>query len=333
MSLFENLYIKAKQDIKTIILPEGDEERTLLAASTVLRDGLANIILIGNESVIREKASVLSANIDKARIIDPNTFDKKEEYASYLYELRKNKGLTIENAKKLVLDNVYFAILLLKMGEADGVVSGAIHTTAELLRPSLQIIKAAEGKSIVSSFFIMMIPNCEYGDKGLFLFSDCGLNTNPNSSQLADIAIQTAETATTLCGMDPKIALLSFSTFGSAEDISIDKIHDTLKIVKEKKPDLVIDGELQLDAAIVPEVALRKAPNSKVAGKANILIFPDLNAGNIGYKLVERFAKAQAIGPLCQGFAKPVNDLSRGCSTDDIVKTIVVTSVQAQLNK
>ena len=230
------------------------------------------------------------------------------------------------------MDPIYFGLMIVKMDEADGLVSGAVHTTAELLRPALQIIKAAPSSSIVSSFFIMMVSNCNYGNNGLFIFADCGLVTRPSADELANIAIQTADTTKKLCEIDPKVALLSFSTKGSAKDESIDLIKNALNLVNAKRPDLNVDGELQVDAALVPEVASKKAPNSHVAGQANVLIFPDLNAGNIGYKLVERLANAQAIGPLCSGFAKPVNDLSRGCSIDDIFMTIIVTSVQAQMN-
>lgn len=328
----DNLWIKAKIDRKTIVLPEGEEERTIMAASRVLEEDLASLILIGNEDVIKSKALIIGANVDEATIINPMISNKREEYATKLYELRKHKGMTIEDASRRIFDNVYFGTMMVKMGEADGMVSGAIHTSGELLRPALQIIRTHPDASIVSSFFIMMVPNCEYGDDGLFLFADCGLNTDPNAEQLADIAIQTADTAVALCNMDPSIAMLSFSTKGSAEGDSIDKAREAVSLAISKRPDLAIDGELQLDAAIIPDVALKKSPDSKVAGHANILIFPNLDAGNIGYKLVERLAKAQAIGPLCQGFAKPVNDLSRGCSTDDIVKTIVVTAVQSQLN-
>jgi phosphate acetyltransferase len=332
MDLMKYLLNKAKENKKTIVLPEGEEDRTIKAASVILRDDAANIIMLGNSEIIKNKASMFSVNIDKAMIIDPSKYNKKELYAEKLYELRKHKGITLDDARKLLEDNVYFGSMMLKMGDADGMVSGAIHTTADLLRPALQIIKTAPDAKLVSSFFIMLVPNCEYGDNGILLFADCGLNTNPNAEELADIAIQTSETAKNLCGMEPRIAMLSFSTKGSAKDEMVDKVRGAYEIAKSKKPDLLIDGELQLDAAIVPDVALRKAPDSKVAGHANILIFPDLDAGNIGYKLVERFAKAQAIGPLCQGFAKPVNDLSRGCSSDDIVKSILVTAVQAQLN-
>ena len=332
MNLKDNLIKKAKSNKKTIVLPEGEEERTIKAVSNILSDDLANIILIGNEKKIKEKALQFNVNVYKATIIDPSTSDKRERYATKLYELRKHKGMTIEKAEQLIMDPIYFGLMIVKMDEADGLVSGAVHTTAELLRPALQIIKAAPSSSIVSSFFIMMVSNCNYGNNGLFIFADCGLVTRPSADELANIAIQTADTTKKLCEIDPKVALLSFSTKGSAKDESIDLIKNALNLVNAKRPDLNVDGELQVDAALVPEVASKKAPNSHVAGQANVLIFPDLNAGNIGYKLVERLANAQAIGPLCSGFAKPVNDLSRGCSIDDIFMTIIVTSVQAQMN-
>ncbi|MFA5408693.1 MAG: phosphate acetyltransferase [Bacilli bacterium] len=332
MDLFENLWLKAHSNKKMIVLPEGEEDRTIIAASKILSSNLASLIMIGDEKVIKDKALELKADISKATIINHLTSDKRELYAEKLYELRKHKGITIEEAQKLVLDNVYFATMMVKLGDADGMVSGAIHTTGDLLRPALQIIRTAPDVSLVSSFFIMRVPNCQYGDNGLFLFADCGLNQNPTASELAMIAVQTAKTAKQLFNIDPKVALLSFSTKGSAEHELITKVRESLHIAKEMDPTLKIDGELQLDAAIIPDVAIRKAPNSDVAGRANVLIFPDLNAGNIGYKLVERLAKAQAIGPICQGFAKPVNDLSRGCSEDDIVQVIVITAIQAQMN-
>lgn len=331
MELMDRLWLKAKENKKRIILPEGEEERTIVAAAKILEEGLASLTIIGNEISIKEKASALGLNLDGATLIDPATSSKKELYAEKLYELRKNKGMTMDEATEFVKDNVHFGIMMVKLGEADGLVSGAIHTTGDLLRPAFQIIKAAPGVPIVSSFFLMMVPNCEYGDNGLLLFADCGVNPNPTAEQLATIAIQTAKTAKHLCGMDPKVALLSFSTKGSAEHELVDKVKKAYEIAKATDPALAIDGELQLDAAIVPKVAQQKAPNSVVAGHANILVFPDLQAGNIGYKLVERFAKAQAIGPLCQGFDKPINDLSRGCSSDDIVKAVVVTAIQAQM--
>jgi phosphate acetyltransferase len=332
MKFMENLFEKAKNNRKTIVLPEGEEERNIIAASKVLADDLASLVLLGNEDKIRSKAFELGVTIDKAIIVDPLLSNKKEMYAEKLYELRKNKGMTLDEAKEFVLDNVHFGIMMLKLGEVDGLVSGAIHTSGSLMKPSLQIIKSAPDAAIVSSFFIMMVPNCDFGDNGLLIFSDCGLNIDPTAEQLADIALQTAKTAKQLCNMEPRVALLSFSTKGSAQHELVDKVAKATEIAKSKNPSLSLDGELQLDAAIIPEVAALKAPDSIVAGHANILIFPNLDAGNIGYKLVERFGKAQAIGPLCQGFAKPVNDLSRGCSADDIVGAIIVTAVQAQTN-
>lgn len=330
MDLMKKLWIKAKEDKKRIVLPEGEEERIILASSKILEEGLANLIIIGDKDIIENKASTLNVDLSRALIINPKTSDKKDMYAKELYELRKYKGMTLEKARELMLDNTYFGTMMVKMNEADGLVSGSIHTTAETIRPALQIIKTAPQVSIVSSFFIMITPNKELGADGVLLFADCALNQNPNAEQLSTISIDTAKSAIKLCDINPKVALLSFSTKGSAEHESITKIVQALDIIKNNNSNLEVDGELQLDAAIIPEVALRKSPNSKVAGYANVLIFPDLNAGNIGYKLVERFGNAQAIGPICQGFAKPVNDLSRGCSIDDIIQTVVVTAVQAQ---
>lgn len=333
MDLINQLELKAKKDKKVIVLPEGEDVRIIKASSRILSGNIADIILIGNEEKIKKLASEQNINIDKAKIIDPISSHKKEEYIARLYELRKHKGMTYEEASKKILDSVYFGLMLVKMGVADGLVGGAVYSSANLLRPALQIIKPSSSSSIVSSFFIMKVPNCNFGDNGLFLFADCGLVAHPNATELADIAIQTADVAKDLCNMEPKLALLSFSTKGSAKDSTIDSIKETLNIINSKRPEIKVDGELQVDAAIVPEVALVKAPGSPVPGTANVLIFPDINSGNISYKLVERLANAQAIGPLCCGFAKPVNDLSRGCSVDDIVKAIIITSVQAQTNE
>jgi phosphate acetyltransferase len=330
MNFMENIWHKAQQNKKRIVLAEGEEERNLKACEIILKNSIADIILVGNESKIRENAERLGVNIDGAEIASPEHSDMTPKLTESFYELRKNKGMTLEKAEKIVKDPIYFATMLLKEGYADGLVSGAIHTTGDLLRPGLQILKTAPGVSIVSSFFVMILPDNQYGDNGLLLFTDCGVNINPTSEELANIAISTAETAKNLCGMDPKVAMLSFSTLGSASGEMVEKVQKATAIAKELRPDLDIDGELQLDAAIVPEVAKIKAPNSKVAGKANILVFPDLQAGNIGYKLVQRFAKADAIGPLCQGFAKPINDLSRGCNVKDIVDCVAITVVEAQ---
>lgn len=330
MKLMEQFWNSARQDIKKIVLPEGEEERTLIATEKIVKEGLAKVVLVGNESNIRKKAEELKLNIIGVEIIDPETSDKLEEYVNAFYELRKKKGMTLEKADKIIRDPLYFATMMVKMDDADGMVSGAIHTTGDLLRPGLQIIKTAPGISVVSSAFIMLVPNCEYGKDGMLLFSDCAVNPNPSAEQLASIAISTAETAKSLCNMDPKVAMLSFSTMGSAKHELVDKVTEATRIAKELRPDLLIDGELQLDASIVEKVAAQKAPNSPVAGNANVLVFPDLQAGNIGYKLVQRFAKAEAIGPICQGFAKPINDLSRGCSAEDIVNVVAVTAIQAQ---
>lgn len=320
----------AREDKKKIVLPEGDEERTLLACDKIIKNGLAELVLIGNVDNIKAKAKELGANIDSVTIEDPETSERTPLFANEFYELRKNKGMTLEKAEKIVRDPLYYGTMMVKLGYVDGMVSGAVHTTGDLLRPGLQIVKTAPGVSVVSSFFIMMVPDCKYGEEGLLVFSDCAVNPNPNAEQLASIAIATAETAKKLCSIEPKVAMLSFSTMGSADHELVEKVRNATEIAKERRPDLLIDGELQLDAAIVQKVADQKASGSKVAGKANVLVFPDLQAGNIGYKLVQRFANAEAIGPICQGFAKPINDLSRGCNSDDIVNVVAVTAVQAQ---
>ncbi|MEW8955049.1 phosphate acetyltransferase [Clostridium sp.] len=333
MDLMKKIWEDAKSDVRRIVLPEGDEERTLKASQDIKKEGLAEVILVGNLETIEEKAKSIGVNLEGIEIIDPDKSSKTEEYVNAFYELRKNKGMTIEKANKIVRDPLYYGTMMVKLGNADGMVSGAVHTTGDLLRPGLQIIKTAPGVSVVSSFFIMLVPNCEYGEEGMLFFSDCAVNPNPTAEQLASIAIATAETAKNLCKIDPKVAMLSFSSMGSADHELVEKVRRATEIAKELRPDLDIDGELQLDAAIVDKVAKQKAPNSKVAGKANVLIFPDLQAGNIGYKLVQRFARAEAIGPVCQGFAKPINDLSRGCSSDDIVNVVALTAVQAQADK
>ncbi|KZL94448.1 phosphate acetyltransferase [Clostridium magnum] len=330
MELMRQIWEKAKADKRRIVLPEGEEERNLQAAGKILKNELANVILVGSEKVIREKATSLGVNLEGAEIVDPETSDKTASYANEFYELRKKKGMTLEKADKVVRDPLYYATMMVKLGDADGMVSGAIHTTGDLLRPGLQIIKTAPGMSVVSSTFVMNVPNSQYGESGLLLFADCAVNPCPTAEELASIAISTAETAKALCGIEPKVAMLSFSTMGSAQHELVDKVRKATELAKSMRPDLEIDGELQLDAAIVKKVGDLKAPNSTVAGKANVLVFPDIQAGNIGYKLVQRFANAEAIGPICQGFAKPINDLSRGCSDDDIVNVVAVTAVQAQ---
>jgi phosphate acetyltransferase len=330
MELMNKILEVARRDRKKIVLPEGNEERTIKAAKYIHDEGFAVPILIGDTQAILDKAVQIDIDLTGIEIIDPETSSKLDEYTQSFYELRKDKGMTILKSDKIVRDPLYFGTMMVKMDDADGMVSGAIHTTGDLLRPGLQIIKTAPGVSVVSSFFIMMVPGSQYGEEGMLLFSDCAVNPNPNEDQLAAIAIATAQTAKNLCKIEPKVAMLSFSTMGSADSELVTKVRNATEKAKELRPDLLIDGELQLDAAIVQKVADQKAPNSEVAGKANVLIFPDLQSGNIGYKLVQRFANADAIGPICQGFAKPINDLSRGCSFEDIVKVVAITAVQAQ---
>ena len=332
MTFIDEIKQRAKSDIKTIVLPEATDVRVLKATATVLKEGFANIILVGNKKEILKKAEENNLDISKAKIEDPFDSDKYEEFVNCLYELRQRKGMTIEKAKKLVLDPVYYGMLMVKLNSegADGLVSGAAHSTADTLRPALQILKTAEGTKIVSAFFVMVVTNCEYGENGVFIFADSGLNEKPDSEALSEIAISSSKSFKQLIGKDAKIAMLSYSTYGSAKSEDTEKMINATELVKQKDPNLIIDGELQLDAAIVPEIAKMKAPGSPVEGKANTLIFPDLGAGNIGYKLVQRLAKAEAYGPLCQGIARPVNDLSRGCSSEDIVGVIAITAVQAQ---
>ena len=333
MEFMKNIWESAKSDRKKIVLPEGDEDRTLIASEKINKEGLADIILVGSSIIIKAKAKVLGLDIEGIQIEDPETSSNTDKYAEEFYELRKKKGMTKEKALKIVKDPLYYGTMMVKMNDANGMVSGAVHTTGDLLRPGLQIIKTAPGVSVVSSFFIMMVPDHNYGDDGMLIFSDCAVNPNPTADELAAIAIATAETAKNLCKIEPKVAMLSFSTMGSAEHELVEKVRNATQIAKDRRPDLDIDGEMQLDAAIVPKVANQKAPNSKVAGNANVLIFPDLQSGNIGYKLVQRFGRAEAIGPISQGFAKPINDLSRGCSSEDIVNVVALTAVQAQTSK
>jgi len=333
MIFIENIRKRAQVDKKRIVLPEGEEERTIKASEIINSNSFAKVILIGDINVIQEKAAKFKVNLEGIEIIDPKTSKKTGFYAKEFYELRKNKGMTLEKAAKAMQDYVYYATMMLKMDEVDGMVSGAIHYTGDLLRPGMQIIKTAPGIKVISSFFIMELHDPEYGENGLLLFADSAVNINPNAEELAAIAISTADNAKLLCKFEPKVAMLSFSTKGSAKHELVDKVVEATKIAKSARPDLQIDGELQLDAAIVSSVAKQKAPSSMVAGNANVLVFPDLQSGNIGYKLVQRFAKAKAIGPVCQGFAKPINDLSRGCSVEDIVNVVAVTAVQAQMQK
>ena len=330
MSFIEKIKEQAKKDLKTIVLPEASDLRVIKATHTALEENYAKIILVGDTEKINNMAKENNLDISKAIIIDPRTSEKTAKYAEELYELRKAKGMTKEQAEQLVLDEVYFGMMMVKLNEADGLVSGAIHSTSDTLRPALQILKTAPGTKLVSAFFVMDVPNCDYSEDGVFVFGDCGLNENPNAEQLAEIAASSAKSYEALVGKEARVAMLSYSTFGSAKSELTQKVIDATNIVKENYPDLKVDGEMQLDAAIVPSVAKSKAPNSEVAGNANVLIFPDLNAGNIGYKLTQRLAKAEAYGPMCQGIARPVNDLSRGCSAEDIAGVVAITAVQAQ---
>lgn len=325
-SFIDTLIDRAKADKKTIVLPEGNDERILEAAQEALAQGIANIIILGDADEIAAKGY----NLEGATIIDPATSDKQEEFAELLYELRKAKGMTPEEAKELVKDPIHFAVLMVKSGLCDGLVGGACHATIKILSPSLKIIKTAPGEPMVSSFFIMDVPGSEFGENGLFLFADCALEIQPTSEKLAHIANQTDKSFKRLIGDDPRIALLSHSSHGSAVNDDSTKVVKAVEYIRENYLDIVADGELQLDAAIVPELGASKAPDSPVAGKANVLIFPDLDAANIGYKLVQRLGGAKAYGPVLQGLAAPVNDLSRGCTAEDVVGVIAITCVQAQ---
>ena len=335
MSFIEEIKERARKDIKTILLPEAEDIRTLEATKMVLEEKYAKVILIGNKEKVLNKAKENNIDISGAEIIEPETSEKYNEYVELLYDLRKHKGMTEEQAKELVKDPTHFGMLMLKdeKSTADGLVSGAVHSTSDTLRPALQILKTKPGTKLVSAFFVMVVPNCDYGENGTFIFADSGLNQNPNEDELSEIAISSSESFKQLVGREPKVAMLSYSTKGSAKSELTEKMINATKLVKEKAKSLIVDGELQLDAAIVPEIAKSKAPNSPVKGEANVLVFPNLDAGNIGYKLVQRLAKAEAYGPLCQGIAKSVNDLSRGCSSKDIAGVIAITSVQAQNEK
>ena len=329
MSFIDIIKERAKKDIKTIVLPESMDRRVMEAASKILDEGIAKIIIVGTPEEIEKSSEGL--DISKAIIINPFTSDLTEDLILKLVELRKNKGLTYEEAKKLLLeDYMYYACMLVKVGMADGCVSGACHSTSNTLRPALQIIKTKPGVELVSAFFLMVVPDCEFGNNGTFVFADCGLEQNPDPIKLAAIGGSSAESYKLLVGDEPKVAFLSHSTMGSAKHNDVDKVVEAVRIAKEKYPQYSMDGELQLDAAIVPSIGASKAPNSEVAGKANVLVFPDLDSGNIGYKLVQRLAKAEAYGPICQGIAAPINDLSRGCSADDIVGVVAITAIQAQ---
>ncbi|MDE6531856.1 MAG: phosphate acetyltransferase [Lachnospiraceae bacterium] len=331
MSYIDIIKDKARADKKTIVLPETTDKRTLIAAAHVIEENIANIIMVGKEEKILDGAGWLEIDLGKVKVIDPEKTERLDDYIELLYETRKEKGMTPEKAREVLLsDYLTFGVVMVKAGDADGMVAGCCHATADVLRPSLQILRTAPGTKLVSGFFIIDVPNCQYGENGTFLFSDCGLNQDPTAEELAAIADSSAKSFHNLVGANPVIALLSHSTKGSAKHPLVDKVIEATRIAHEQYPELVLDGELQTDAAIVPKVAKTKAPDSDIAGKANVLVFPNLDCGNIAYKLVERLANADAYGPMLQGIARPVNDLSRGCSWEDIVGVVALTAVQAQ---
>ncbi|HWQ73892.1 MAG TPA: phosphate acetyltransferase [Syntrophomonas sp.] len=330
MSLLEEIKEKASKKGKAVVLPEGTEERTLLAVKGIAAAKIAHPILLGNESEVKAAAAKVGADISGAELIDPVKAPFFDDFVQAFYEMRKSKGVDLDQAKATMQDPLFFASMMVQMGKADGEVAGAENTTGNVLRPALQIIKTAPGISAVSGSFIMIVPNCDLGDNGIFVFADCAVTPMPTAAQLAEFAKTSVQTAVNLCGMkEPKVGMLSFSTKGSASHEVVDKMVEATKIAQERFPELAVDGELQSDAAIVPKVGASKAPGSLVAGQCNVLIFPDLQAGNIGYKLVQRLAKAEAIGPILQGIAKPVNDLSRGCSVEDVINTVAMVVMQA----
>jgi len=330
MELLDRIKLNAKNYNKRIVLPEGYEERTIQAADIAISENLAQIILIGDPEEIKSHAAKLGLkNLGKATIVNPLSHEKKEHYIDLMVELRKHKGLTREQASKLIEDPLYLGVLMIKNGDADGEVSGADHSTGDVLRPAFHYVKTAPGISVVSGAFIMILPDKNFGENGVLVYADGAVHPNPNDKELAEIAIATAHTTRAICGFEPRIAMLSFSTKGSASHEMVDKVVSATKIAKEMAPDLMIDGELQADAALIEAIGQKKAPGSKIAGKANVLIFPDLNCGNIAYKLTQRLAHAEAIGPILQGMAAPINDLSRGCSVSDIVSLIAITANQA----
>lgn len=330
MKLLQEIIARAKANKQRIVLPEGTEERTLTAADRLLKEEIADLILIGDPNEIKQLATKLHLdNIEKATILDPKSHGKKEEYANLLFELRKKKGMTIEQARETVEDPLYLGCLLIKNGDADGEIAGARNTTGNVLRPALQIIKTMPGINVVSGAFMMFVQDHSYGSDGVLVFADCAVMPNPNAEELAQIAVSTAQTTRSIVGVEPRVAMLSFSTKGSAKTPETEKVVEATRIAKEMNPNLDIDGEMQTDAALVASVGNSKAPGSPVAGKANVLVFPDLNSGNIGYKLVQRLGNAEAVGPVLQGMAAPVNDLSRGCSVDDIYNMVAITANQA----
>ncbi|HHW41462.1 MAG TPA: phosphate acetyltransferase [Syntrophomonadaceae bacterium] len=331
-AIMERIWEKARQGQKRIVLPETEDERTLHAAEMIEEAGLGKVTLIGKEDEVRKRAKEVGANIDNIPVVDPDKYEKIDEYTQKLFEIRKGKIPTVDDARNLLKNYLYFGVTMVKLDDADGMVAGAVNTSADVERPAFQIIKTAKGISIASAYFAMIVPNCPYGENGFFLYADSGGHPNPTAEELADIAITTCITAKNIFGIEePRAAMLSYSTKGSASHPIVDKVIEATKIANQKRPDLLIDGELQGDAALVPEIGKKKAPGSPVAGRANILIFPDLNAGNIAYKLTERLANAEAYGPLLQGLAKPINDLSRGCKAEDIVNVAAIVAVKAMV--
>lgn len=329
MGFIDVIKERARADKKVIVLPESEDRRTYEAAEQIMKEGIADIVIVGTEEQVAEVGAGL--DLTGVKVVDPAKNEKTAEYIDKLVELRSKKGMTKEQATEILMNNyLYYGVMMIKMSDADGMVAGACHSTADTLRPCLQILKTKPGTKLVSAFFLMVVPDCEYGANGTFIFADSGLEQNPDPEKLAAIAYSSAESFELLVQQPAKVAMLSHSTMGSAKHADVDKVVEATRIVKEQHPELMVDGEMQLDAAIVPSVGKSKAPNSPVAGEANVLVFPDLDAGNIGYKLVQRLAKAEAYGPVTQGIAKPVNDLSRGCSAEDIVGVVAITAVQAQ---